>query len=167
MERKWECKPVYWKIFVNFANFSSTSFWAQNISIPPDQNLSIPIDQNVLILLISNICNGNNQTFGTENYAWILDLVQNFCEFCLSLWIVFQYPQWYRTGLLSQFFLLCFQELTSPTCLNHCLLSLGCSSSLTTSTITVFGTLLLLIAAVAVNLTNFKENFTKKSRVKN
>ena len=51
------------KIFVNFADFPCVIFWAQNVSIPPDQNFSIPLSQNVLILFVSNIYNGNIQTF--------------------------------------------------------------------------------------------------------
>ena len=47
------------KIFVNFVDFFSLIFWAQNVPIFPDQNLSKPLDQNVLILLVSKIYNGN------------------------------------------------------------------------------------------------------------
>ena len=51
--------------------------------MPPDQNWSITFEQNVMIFAISNIyIMGLSKYLGTENYAWRLDIVQNFCEFC-------------------------------------------------------------------------------------
>ena len=70
------------KIFVNFVDFSCMMFWAKNVLIPPDQNLSMPVDQNVLILLVSSIYNENIWILWHKNYAWTLDIVQSFCEFC-------------------------------------------------------------------------------------
>ena len=48
--------------FVSFLRFSCTTFWVQNVSIPPDQIVWIPQDQTVLIFFLSDLYIRNIET---------------------------------------------------------------------------------------------------------
>ena len=71
------------KMFVNFTNFLSVIFWTKTCSIPPVQNFPVLLDKKWADSSCKQYIMGISKHFGTENYTWRLDIVQNLCELCL------------------------------------------------------------------------------------
>ena len=77
------------KIFVNIADFTCVTFWAQTVLILLDQYLLIPLDQNVSVVFVSNLYNRN------IGVAWSCLVMSFCCSFVALLLAQIRFAIWY------------------------------------------------------------------------